>query len=125
MSALVSITICTADRKIHRFADFEAAEAFHRAHAKVGGGGFAAPRKASHRQHGENRRAVLAYIGNHPDATSVDLARHIERTVCVVTPLLTSLIGQGLVEIARRGARGQRHYRLTDAGRDEVRRAQV
>lgn len=122
MSALVSITICTSDRQIHRFADFEAAEAFHRAHAKVGGVGFAAPRKASHRQHGENRRAVLAYLGAHPDATSGDLARHIGRTVNVVNSLIELLLNRGFVELTRRGARGQRHYQLTDAGRAEVAR---
>lgn len=125
MSALVSITICTSDRKIHRFADFEAAEAFHRAHAKVGGVGFAATRKSSHRQHGENRRAVLAYVGANPDATSVELAGHIGRSVNVVNSLIEQLLNHGFVEVTRRGDRGQRHYRLTDAGREEVRRAQV
>lgn len=120
MSALVSITICTSDRQIHRFADFEAAEAFHRAHAKVGGVGFAAPRKADHRQRGENRRAVLAYVGANPDATAADLAGHIGRTVNVVNRIIEQLLSRGLVEVTRRGARGQRHYRLTDAGREEV-----
>lgn len=121
MSALVSVTICTADRQIHRFQDFESADRFSRSFFAVGGAALAAPRHTSVRKNGENRRLILEFLAKQ-SGTTVDIAASMSRTVHVINKRVANLLVAGLIEVEKTGARGQRHYRITDAGRAEVAR---
>jgi len=122
MSALVSVTICTADRQIFRFPDLDSAASFRRAHTRVGGAALAAPRRADVRERGENRLLVLKHLSTVDQATSVQIAAAMQRTDHTINKLITKLLDGEQIKVVHRGARGQRHYSITDKGRAEVAR---
>ena len=120
MSALVCVTVCTSDRKIHRFDTLDAA-----AHFVFGDKATtAAPktkRKAT-RRHGENRRLALQLLAGTAEASSVEIAAALGRRVDIVNSLIVALLDCRAITITRRGNRGQRWFALTDIGRAEVAR---
>lgn len=75
------------------------------------------------------RIAALGLLANEP-GSGYDLLRHFEKSMANVWPAtqsqlygeLNKLADAGLVEVASVGPRGRKEYRITDAGRDELRR---
>lgn len=75
------------------------------------------------------RIAALGLLANEP-GSGYDLLRHFEKSMANVWPAtqsqlygeLNKLAGAGLVEVSSVGPRGRKEYRITDAGRDELRR---
>ena len=75
------------------------------------------------------RHALLGLLADRP-ASGYDLAKRLESSAgfawsakhTQIYPELNRLADGGLVEVAAEGARGRKEYRITDAGRAEVRR---
>jgi DNA-binding PadR family transcriptional regulator len=75
------------------------------------------------------RIAALGLLANQP-ASGYDLLRHFQKSMANVWPAtqsqlygeLNKLAAAGLIEVSAIGPRGRKEYRITDAGRDELRR---
>ncbi|MEO3758496.1 PadR family transcriptional regulator [Mycobacterium sp. B14F4] len=75
------------------------------------------------------RIAALGLLAQHP-ASGYDLLRVFEKSMANVWPAtqsqlygeLNKLADNGLIEVADIGPRGRKEYRITDAGRAELRR---
>jgi DNA-binding PadR family transcriptional regulator len=75
------------------------------------------------------RIAALGLLANAP-ASGYDLLREFEKSLANVWPAtqsqlygeLNKLADAGLIEVSSIGPRGRKEYRITDAGRDELRR---
>ncbi|MCT7661709.1 PadR family transcriptional regulator [Mycobacterium deserti] len=74
------------------------------------------------------RIAALGLLANEP-GSGYDLLRHFEKSLANVWPAtqsqlygeLNKLADAGLIEVSDIGPRGRKEYRITDAGREELR----
>ncbi|MBP1817844.1 PadR family transcriptional regulator [Mycobacterium sp. OAE908] len=75
------------------------------------------------------RMAALGLLAQEP-GSGYDLLKHFEKSMANVWPAtqsqlygeLNKLADSGLIEVSAVGARGRKEYRITDAGRAELRR---
>src|SRR6185369_16462020 len=75
------------------------------------------------------RYAALGLLAQHP-GSGYDLLRRFEKSMAYVWPAtqsqlygeLNKLAATGLIEVSDIGPRGRKEYRITDAGRAELRR---
>ncbi|MDQ2638748.1 MAG: PadR family transcriptional regulator [Actinomycetota bacterium] len=75
------------------------------------------------------RIAALGLLAQQP-GSGYDLLRHFEKSMANVWPAtqsqlygeLNKLAATGLIEVSDIGPRGRKEYRITDAGREELRR---
>lgn len=75
------------------------------------------------------RIAALGLLAQQP-GSGYDLLRHFEKSMANVWPAtqsqlygeLNKLAAAGLIEVSNIGPRGRKEYRITDAGREELRR---
>ncbi|HEX2284527.1 MAG TPA: PadR family transcriptional regulator [Mycobacterium sp.] len=75
------------------------------------------------------RIAALGLLAQQP-GSGYDLLRHFEKSMANVWPAtqsqlygeLNKLADAGLIEVSDIGARGRKEYRITEAGREELRR---
>jgi len=112
MSALVSVTICTADRKIYRFDDLAEAQRFAEARHRQ------ASKSRPTRAKGEVLRCILAALANSADdPDTAMLSALLDLEPCEVRQPLAKAVFDELVEISARLSNNRRKYRITDAGR--------
>lgn len=112
MSALVSVTICTADRKIYRFDDLAEAQRFAEASHRQ------ASKSRPTRAKGEVLRCILAALANSADdPDTAMLSALLDLEPCEVRQPLAKAVFDELVEISARLSNNRRKYRITDAGR--------
>ena len=147
MSALVSVTVCTSDRRITRFTTLDDARDYlarqhaeqaarqaaasqrerAKAAAKAAGTPAAkAPAPQGARPDGErqrgwgvNRQIILAHLAAHPDEDARALCLVINRSFCIAKKALDGLLAARLIAVSGKspGRGHSRLFRLTPAGR--------
>lgn len=112
MSALVSVTICTSDRSIHRFASLDEARQFSAARHRQ----ESQPR--ANRAKGEVLRCILAALASSADdPDTAMLSALLDLDPSEVRQPLAKAVFDELVEISARLSNNRRKYRITDTGR--------
>lgn len=106
MSALVAVTICTAERQIHRFSTLAAADEFL--------SGRPATLRTSRKKKAPE---ILVCLSQTVTADAGNLADALDSSVDCINPTLRQLVAKGHIEIVDTKAHGRRIYSITDAGR--------
>lgn len=118
MSALVSVTVCTADRAIHRFPTLEAAGDFVARRESIGRGLACGRAQATGGQlAGASSLAVLTVICQAPTGASRhEIAEIVRLSNDGIGWHVRRLESAGLIEQRSRGAYGLKRYVATAAG---------
>lgn len=114
MSALVSVTICTAERQIHRFDTLEAAAGFLVTRPS--------PQALLRNSRGSMAPSILACLAKTSPADAGHVADALDTSIDSVNPVLRRLVTAGHIEIVDVKDRGRRIYRITSAGREAIKK---
>ncbi len=108
MSALVAVTICTAERQIHRFSTLAAADEF------LSGRPATQTLRTSRKKKAPE---ILVCLSQTARADAGHIADALDASVDCINPTLRQLVAKGHIEIVDTKAHGRRIYSITNAGR--------